>query len=321
MEDFDMSSADFAGDQTDPLADLAGEHQMSSPHDPPEEVHASLASAVRAHRTVFQPAKRRRLFGIPLAGGLSLTTSILVHVAIICIGFGMYRHFRPPPALDFALGDASETRNALFWKEQTSGGAGMPTLSEIDPVKSPPNSAASMMRQLESNQAPDFPITNLASTYIGPRASGNEAPNAGAQSDKAANLGTVATHHPTAVSPKPESGAAAPSTARRGNGQGNATGSGNANANTGRAGAPTGDPHLIMPGAVYPEESIRRDEQGTVNLSVAVAGDGTVREVKVVSAPPFARLTRSAISAVRKQHFDMAYANATITVSYIFTLH
>jgi TonB family protein len=176
------------------------------------------------------------------------------------------------------------------------------------------------MHQLESNRAPDFPVNNLASTYIGPRPIWSEAPNAGAQANATAKLGTFAPAHPGAQSAKPTSGLTAPQTGR-GNGQGNAAGSGNANANTGRAGVKTGAPDISgLPKPEYPEESLRRREEGTVMVSVTVLSDGSVGEITVVSTPPFSRLTRKALDAARQVRFDRAYAGWVVKIPYEFKL-
>jgi hypothetical protein len=119
----------IASTPTDSPSDVPTDVDAGSPapvpHESPVDVHPSLAAAVAAHRSVFRPIPRRRFFGIPLVGGISLATSICAHAAVIGIGFAVYRHFRPPPVLAFALGDASQMRNEIFWKEQTAGGTGM----------------------------------------------------------------------------------------------------------------------------------------------------------------------------------------------------
>jgi TonB family protein len=345
MEELDPSSMDHAQDRPDGPEDAAMFHPAdgleeseadvshdAEPHG--EELHAatapqlseeaqpSLASAARAHQATFRPSARRRFFGIPLAGGISWTTSILVHVIVIGSGYEVYRHFRPPappaPVLDFALGDASQTRSEIFWHEQTAGGSGLPNLSEIDPDHAPPDSATAIMRQLENNQTPDFPMSRLAPSYVGPHTLWLDAPPAGAQGSAKAQMGTLATP-PAKAPPAATPGAApvpAPAPTGQGDGTGKSEGSGRSNANSGRAGTLAGDSHANYPAPVYPEESIRRNEEGVVSLSVTVLQDGSVGEVSVASAPPFPRLTRSAIDAVRKRHFDLSMANTTVVVPY-----
>ena len=97
-------------------------------------------------------------------------------------------------------------------------------------------------------------------------------------------------------------------------------GAGGGESNGGRAGVPNGMPNLTLPAPVYPVESIRRKEQGVVKLSISVRSDGSVGDITVVSAPPYSRLTESAIDAVRHVHVDRAYAGAVLNIPYVFTL-
>jgi outer membrane biosynthesis protein TonB len=46
-----------------------------------------------------------------------------------------------------------------------------------------------------------------------------------------------------------------------------------------------------------------------------------VGSIDVVSEPPYPRLTRSAIEAVRQARFDRAYGGVTLVVPYNFVLH
>jgi TonB family protein len=322
MEDLDDSPIAPPNAPSDAPTDVDGDaHAPGSHEESTSDIHPSLAMAVAAHRSIFRPVPRRRFFGIPLVGGISLATSICAHAAVIGIGFAVYRHFRPPPpVLAFALGDASQTRNELFWKEQTPGGTGMPQLSEIDPSQVPPNSSAAVMRQLAANHDADLPTNHLASTYVGPRPLWADAPLVGAR-DNAAQLGTLATHRASAPGSAAANPSAPPAQSTQGTGKGSAVGAESGNANTGRAGVTTGRPDISgLPKPDYPEESIRRREEGTVMVSITVLKDGSVGDIAVVSTPPFPRLTRKAVDAVRQVHFDRAYAGWVITIPYEFKL-
>ena len=109
--------------------------------------------------------------------------------------------------------------------------------------------------------------------------------------------------------------------AGQGTGAGKNIGAGRGNVNGGQSGVAHGRPDPSLPAPVYPEESSRRGEEGVVTLSISVLGDGTVGAIEVISEPPYPRLTRAAIDAVRQVRFDAAYARTTLVVPYVFNLH
>jgi protein TonB len=175
------------------------------------------------------------------------------------------------------------------------------------------------MQQLAANHDADVPTNRLASTYVGPRAVWADAPLVGAQ-DNAAQPGTPATHR-VSTPGSATANSSPPAQSTQGTGKGNAVGAGNANASSGRAGVKSGLPDIDgLPKPIYPDESYRRREEGTVMLSVTVKADGSVGDVTVVSSPPFPRLTRSAIDAARKVHFDREYAGRALQIPYVFKL-
>jgi len=57
------------------------------------------------------------------------------------------------------------------------------------------------------------------------------------------------------------------------------------------------------PPPVYPMESRRRHEQGTVRLRVVITIDGKVKDISVARSSGFDRLDKAALDAVRKWHF------------------
>jgi protein TonB len=60
---------------------------------------------------------------------------------------------------------------------------------------------------------------------------------------------------------------------------------------------------LDNPAPVYPLESRRRHEQGTVRLRVVISPDGHVKEIGVAASSGFERLDKAALEAVRRWRF------------------
>jgi protein TonB len=57
------------------------------------------------------------------------------------------------------------------------------------------------------------------------------------------------------------------------------------------------------PSPIYPMESRRRHEQGTVRLRVVITVEGRVKEISVAKSSGFDRLDKAALDAVRRWHF------------------
>jgi TonB family protein len=286
------------------------------------DANESLALAAAQYRAlpVNRSQPRLRVLGIPLPiAGVSWTGSILIHAALIIIAAAVYQHLRPPPTLRLALGDGGVHSVGMMWRESTPGGAGLPQLSETDPAHTTPaDSMAAVMNQMENQQSPQSPVNSMASTYAAPELIWGAPPPLGAGHSGPSLWGNPATHHGTSPAQP-----AKPPPAQRGEGtgRGKSVGAGRGDVNGGQAGVPAGTPDPTLPAPVYPEESRRRGEEGLVKLSVKIASDGSVGSIDVVSEPPYPRLTRSAIEAVRGAHFDRAYGGVTLVVPYNFVLH
>jgi TonB family protein len=105
------------------------------------------------------------------------------------------------------------------------------------------------------------------------------------------------------------------------------TGDGGGLAYSGRPGSPDGvrgrRGGLARP--VYPDESRRRGEQGTVVLAVEVRPDGTVGDVRVANDPGYPRLVAAAVAQVKREHFtplieDGRAVPYRLTIPYDFRL-
>ena len=61
--------------------------------------------------------------------------------------------------------------------------------------------------------------------------------------------------------------------------------------------------HLSNPAPVYPRQSQRRREQGTVMLEVLILADGSVADVRVKESSGYARLDKAALEAVAQWRY------------------
>jgi len=297
---------------------------QASPEDSPRaemDVGESLALAAAQYRPlpVNRAKPRLRVLGIPLPiAGVSWTGSILIHAALILIAAAAYRHFRPAPTLELARGDGGINPVGIMWRESTPGGVGLPEPPDADSAQTPPaSSMMSVMNQLENERSSDAAMRSMASTYVSPELIFGAPPPVGTGHSESSLWGTPASHHATGPAHPAKTPAAQPG---EGTGRGKSVGAGRGDVNGGQAGIPAGTPDPTLPAPVYPEESRRRGEQGLVKLAVKITADGSVGSINVVSEPPYPRLTRSAIDAVRQAHFDRAYGGATLVVPYNFVL-
>ncbi len=75
---------------------------------------------------------------------------------------------------------------------------------------------------------------------------------------------------------------------------------------SGRSGASTGTDLSTIPQPVYPKESRRRGEQGTVVLEVKIHPDGRLGDITIVHDAGFPRLAEAAIDALKKARIEPA---------------
>ncbi len=308
-----------------PAAEPAGEEEESNT----PEGHAavkldeSLALAAAQHRSAVRVTSKQRvrILGVPLPiGGVSWVTSILVHAALIWAGVALYKHLVRPPKLELALGDGGANAVGVMWREQTPGGTGMPQIPDLDAPRTPSaDSMAAVMNKLETQEQTDPTMSATASSYVGPKLLWGPPPPVGpsrGSSDLAGSPMVRRSNHPASSGAK-----SPPAQQGGGTGHGKSIGAGNGQLNGGQAGVPSGTPDPTLPAPVYPEESRRRGEEGTVKLSCSVRSDGSVGQIQVLSAPPYPRLTRSAIDAMSQAHFDRAYAGMSVVKAFNFVLH
>lgn len=107
-----------------------------------------------------------------------------------------------------------------------------------------------------------------------------------------------------AAQEKSDVGGAATAT---GNGAGHSKGEGAGQGNGPKGDTPPGRAHAPAP--AYPDTSIEMGEVGSVRLSMTVARDGNVRNVRVTNGSGFPRLDKAAQRAVERWRFKPAQKN------------
>jgi TonB family protein len=75
---------------------------------------------------------------------------------------------------------------------------------------------------------------------------------------------------------------------------------------SGRSGTTSGTDVASIPQPIYPKESRRLGEQGTVLLEVEIKSDGSIGEIKILQHPGHERLVNAAIDAIKKARIDPA---------------
>jgi protein TonB len=198
--------------------------------------------------------------------------SLAAHGAVLVVGLTVLRpgDSDAPPAIEFTRGDGG------------SGGgffvAGAPTLSpDSSPV--PP--------QVSEPVAPVAPPVTAEETAAAEWTARDPAPIELADGTESAEVGPIGL--PVTGPP------AAPRVRTAG-----PPGFGGDDGAPGTAGIPGGLDDPRLPAPVYPRESRRRGEQGTVVIEVDVASDGSVAAVRVVDDAGFPRLAEAAVDAARK---------------------
>jgi TonB family protein len=90
-----------------------------------------------------------------------------------------------------------------------------------------------------------------------------------------------------------------------------------AEGSSGRAGASSGTDVASIPRPIYPKESRKRGEQGTVLLEVVIGSDGSIGEIKIIQHPGHERLVSAAIEAIRKARIEPAIEDGKAIASVV----
>jgi protein TonB len=94
---------------------------------------------------------------------------------------------------------------------------------------------------------------------------------------------------------------------------------------SGRSGTTSGTDVASIPQPIYPKESRRLGEQGTVLLEVEIKSDGSIGEIKILQHPGHERLVSAAIEAIKKARIEPAVEDgkriaSTVRVPFNFVL-
>ncbi len=96
-------------------------------------------------------------------------------------------------------------------------------------------------------------------------------------------------------------------------------------ASSGRSGTASGTDVASIPQPIYPKESLKLKEQGTVLLEVEIKPDGSIGEIKILQHPGHERLVNAAIDAIKKARIEPAVEDgrpiaSTVRVPFNFVL-
>ena len=248
------------------------------------------------------------------SAAVSLGLSLAAHGVVLVAGIAALRlnNHDHPPAPQFARGDGRDGAVGGFFVVGATP-PGFPRPAELSPAPAAPGGEVSPPATTPlppfTESDPDDPLPDWPATDAG-----SYAATGGPERSDATPFG-VSSGAQT-VAPRPRS--AAGGNGADGTGPGlaggaptdspgpfNTAGSAGA-AGDGTPGIPGGVPDQSLPAPVYPRESLRRREQGTVVVEVDVDADGSVSAVRVVDDCGFPRLAEAALAAVRKHAFRPA---------------
>lgn len=308
--------------------------EFPAPMDSDDAPELALALAVKAHEATTQQAPRTlwaRLRPDSRWSWAALVISILFHAALVAGAVYVYHHYRDRAAsFAVALGNATEDRGGIFWRESSPGGGISEELPDVKTDRPSQLSMTAAMRKIEKASDNDPTFHAPAPQDFGPQLPPIPIIGAGRSASSLTSM-TVIQHRsgPTGAATAKPVAPAAPAPTPSGRGSGGGTGGGNTASRGenggGRRGVPAGAADNSLSAPIYPEESRRRGEEGVVKLAVEVFADGSIGSISVVSEPPYPRLTQSAIEAVKAAHFYPAIVDgrpvrSVLTVPFIFTL-
>jgi TonB family protein len=286
--------------------------------DGPGDVFGGRAPRARRRREVVRVGR----LAVPV-GAAAWGFSLAVHACVVALGVAVLRRSDAPPQVGFAQGDGGTSLGVY-----RAGAAGVDALVAPAPQGGGDDSVAVASPVPDGSEAYDyaalFPVPeslpSLADAgasqhgFIGVPPRESEVP--GRPGSRGAAGG--------AAGGGPSNGAdigAGAGVASRGGGDGTGEGAGG----EGTPGVAGGVADARLPAPVYPRESRRRGEQGTVVLEVEVSPDGKPLAVRVVDDAGYPRLAASAVEAAKAARFTPARRDgravaATVRIPFRFRL-
>jgi TonB family protein len=256
---------------------------------------------------------------IPVAA-VAWGLSISAHAALVLVGVAVWHHSRPntPPKVAFAQGNGGTGFGV--YRPGGEGFAPMAPLLEHG-RDDPPSHTPSVVEDTQ-DVTEIFSDTSVISLPDGPAGA-----LVGIPSSDGAHLPTGWGAARPPQSDGSGSGTPAGTATSGGSGSGSGTGDGTAsgNGNEGSPGVAGGVGAAHLPAPVYPRESRRNREQGTVVLEVDVGADGLPSAVRVLDDAGYPRLAGAAVEAVKRARFMPALrlgapVAATVRIPFVFTL-
>jgi protein TonB len=268
---------------------------------------AAAPSAGRLPRHVLRVGR----LTVPVAA-VAWGISISAHGALVLAGVAVWRHSRlnAPPAVAFAPGDGGTG----FGVYRPGGEGVMPAAPILDRARDDlPSHAPSIVEDVPDAADASFDTAAVSLPHE-PEPGFVGIPSQGAAP---APVGWGA------VPPPAGGGVPAGTATSGGSGIGDGTASGDGNEGSPGVAGGLGASHLPAP--VYPRESRRNREQGTVVLEVDVGADGLPAAVRVVDDAGYPRLAAAAVEAVKNARFTPALRSgapgaATVRIPFIFRL-
>jgi len=270
----------------------------------------SAAPAPKRPRYVIRVGR----LAVPVAA-VAWGLSISAHAALVLVGVAVWRHSRPntPPTVAFAQGDGG-TGFGVY----RPGGEGIaPTAPLLDRGQDgPPSHAPSVVE--DAQDAIDV-FSDTAAVSL------PDEPEGALVGIPSSNDAQVPQGLGAARPPQADGGGGTPAGTATSGGSGIGDGTASGMGNEGSPGVAGGVGAAHLPAPVYPRESRRNREQGTVVLEVDVGADGLPTAVRVVVDAGYPRLAAAAVEAVKKARFTPALQGglpvaATVRIPFVFTL-
>lgn len=252
---------------------------------------------------------------------LAFVLSVLAHGALAGAAILFLERVVTPPSVDVSFGNGST--GDLVSQSDPPGDPQRPDAGSASQTPDRPHPSYNTLQALYALMDANTESSDPAITYQAPPAIQIDLSDAGPPLDWALASrndadSAIPLQHPSRASAgvRPTGGDESSGSSARNDSQARAGGAGsdsipsahgaNGTGLAGRLGSPAGliGGHGIQP--VYSDESRRHHEQGVVVLNIEILASGSVGRINVVSAPPYPRLVKAAIAAVRAAQFHPA---------------
>lgn len=245
------------------------------------------------HRPALSRFIRVRRFVVLIIDRGALAIAVLVHVALLLIGLRIaHAHWLRTPTIAWAEGNSGAGQGLV--QDDASQASEGPSLRSL-----PAPIANDLPIQVSDVDQSDDVVANWSPA----RVSLNLADLA--DSNAIFGMGSYASGGKPTLHGKTKPGKAADDNGSENSSTASAmsaTGRGTGHSTSGgRPGIAGGVANPNAPAPIYPEESRRRREQGTIVLAIEVQADGHVGNISVIQGQDHPLLVKAAVDAVRKK--------------------